>query len=342
MQSEVSLMQDVAGKVAFISGAASGIGFGMAQAFASAGMKVALADIDRDALDRAVKQFGPTAAGIFPVHLDVADIDAWEAAAEQVEHELGPVSVLCNNAGITTGHASVSDLSAARWDLMMRVNVGGVFNGAHTFVKRFQSRGGEAHIVNTASIIGLFGNVKHDTSYTTCKFGIIGFSEALLFELQDTGIGVSVLCPAGVATSIALHSLKNQPSGESHPQHPEKVANRHATLSRAMRPRSVGEHVLKAIRNNTFFIITHPEYRPVVEARMRTLRAAFQEPAQPGYRENFRGPGGSWLAYSRSVHLAAVVAGLANPGASAQRGIAAAWQRSALRQAFGILRNNWH
>lgn len=294
-------MEDVAGKIAFITGGASGIGLGMAEAFVAAGMKAVLADIDEAALQRTAEKFRHQPNAVFPIRLDVSDLPAWEAAAEMVEREFGPVSILCNNAGITTGRAGVSQISAERWSYMMRINLGGVFNGSHTFVKRFMARGSECHIVNTGSIIGLFGNAQHDTSYTTCKFGIVGFSEALLFELEQTNIGVSVLCPAGVATGIALNSLRHQPPGESHPQPRERVEKRHATLGKAMRPRSVGEQVLNGIRRNDFFIITHPEYRPVVQARMHTLRSAFGKPAQPGYRENFRGPGKSWLEYSRRM-----------------------------------------
>jgi NAD(P)-dependent dehydrogenase (short-subunit alcohol dehydrogenase family) len=294
-------MKDTVGKVAFITGGASGIGLGMAEAFVAAGMRVVLADIDEAALDSAVAHFNQTPHAVYPIKLDVSDADAWEAAADRVEHEFGAVSVLCSNAGITTGRAPVSDISPARWNHMIRINLGGVFNGARTFVKRFKARGVEAHIVNTASIIGLFGNAQHDTTYTTCKFGIIGFSESLLFELEQTSIGVSVLCPAGVATSIARNSLRYQPPGESHPQPRERVEKRQATLGRAMRPRSVGEHVLRAIRNDDFFVITHPEYWPVVQARMRTLRFAFGRPAQDGYREGFRGPGKSWLDYAQKI-----------------------------------------
>lgn len=298
-------MRDVRDKVAFITGGSSGIGLGMARAFSAAGMKVVIADISSEALAAASDELAGAGARALPVLLDVTDRQAWPTVVERVEQEFGSVNVLCNNAGLSVGAIPLTELSAARWDLLMNVNLNGVFNGVNAFVKRFIQDGRPAHIVNTASVNGLFCSGPNNTAYTTSKFALVGLSEALLFELRPFGIGVSVLCPGGVATEIARNSRKNQPPGEAHPQPEEKIERRHLMLSLAMKPERVGERVLKAIRHNEFFIITHPEYRPVIEARTKVLLAACHDSAQPGYQEDIKSAGGAWLNYAAAVEDAA-------------------------------------
>ena len=187
-------MERIDGKIAFITGGARGIGFGIARAFAHEGAKLALVDNDEAALNAARAELGErTSVGTFV--LDVRDREAYARVAYETEARLGPVSILCNNAGVGGG-ADVTHMTYEHWDWVMGINLNGVINGIQTFVPRMIEHKIKAHIVNTASGAGLVA--VGGLQYSTSKFAVVGLSEALRLELERFEIGVSVLCPGPV------------------------------------------------------------------------------------------------------------------------------------------------
>jgi NAD(P)-dependent dehydrogenase (short-subunit alcohol dehydrogenase family) len=265
-------MQDVAGKVAFITGGASGVGFGMAKVFLEAGMKVVIADIRQDHLDAAMGLL----PGAHPIRLDVTDRAAMASAAAETERVFGKVHVVCNNAGINLftdiGTATYSD-----WDWIMGVNFGGVVNGVQAFVPRIKAHGEGGHVINTASmasfIVGPGAGI-----YTTSKFAVRGLSEALRWSLAPHGIGVSVLCP-GLVKSTIYESERIRPAHlAGSKMDPAFVARLEQVHKLGMEPEEVGRKVLRGML--AIFdaaLASLPEETPPAE------RLAFEESRRAGY-----------------------------------------------------------
>jgi len=277
-------MRDVTGKVAFITGGASGLGLAMARSFSAAGMNVAIADIEQGSLDRVQAEFNKTNARVITLKVDVTDRDAMEQAARRTEAAFGKIHVVCNNAGVAVGGA-IDAMSYKDWDWVMGVNVAGVINGVQTFVDRIKSHGEGGHIVNTASIAGQVAFAGLGV-YNTSKFAVVGLSEALRADLAVHNIGVSVLCPGVVSTNI-FTSGRNRPSGLQTdadtaslvPNADGSDAQRAARLSEimaaALDPAVVGDMVLAAIQANDAYIFSHPEMQPMVDARSAAIAESF-------------------------------------------------------------------
>ena len=202
-------MEDLKGRTAFITGGARGIGLGIGRAFAHAGVKLAIADIDPDSLAAAKSELAKLTA-VETFNLDVRDREAYARVADEAEARLGAVSILCNNAGV----AAATRLTYEFWDWMLGINLNGVINGIQTFLPRMLERGGGGHIVNTASGAGLAAEGS-DLMYTTSKFAVVGMSEALRRELEPKQIGVTVLCPGPVGTNIVGNSRITQPAARN-------------------------------------------------------------------------------------------------------------------------------
>jgi NAD(P)-dependent dehydrogenase (short-subunit alcohol dehydrogenase family) len=276
-------MDALKAKVVFITGGASGIGLGMAKAFIAAGMKVIIADIRQDHLEEALTSFDGDAANIHFIQLDVTDRNAFEAAAQEAERVFGRVHILCNNAGIYL-YGLIQKATYDDWDWVLDVNLGGVINGIQTFIPRMISHGEGGHIVNTASISGIF--VAGGTGvYTTSKFAVVGLSEALRLDLESENIGVSILCP-GFVNSKIYDCGKTRPdqlanSGYTVRQEIlERLKKVHDEIG--MDPLEVGEKVLSAIRQNKLYIFTHPEFAGEIRRRSEALLAAVpNEAADP-------------------------------------------------------------
>jgi NAD(P)-dependent dehydrogenase (short-subunit alcohol dehydrogenase family) len=265
-------MTQIAGRTAFITGGANGIGLGIARAFAKAGAKLALADVDDEALGRAQDEL----AEITPVKtvvLDVRDRAAYVRAADVVEDALGPVSLLFNNAGVAGG-APIDRMTYEMWDWGLGINLFGVINGVQTFLPRMVERGAGGHILITSSGAGLAATGS-GVLYHTAKFAVVGMAEALAPELASENIGVSVLCPGAVATDIVARTRKMQP--RIHLSDAQRQAGRAmnarntAQLANGTSPDVVGEWVLTAIRKNQLYIHTSAWVAPFVEARTRAL-----------------------------------------------------------------------
>ncbi len=278
-------MQDLAGKVAFITGGASGIGLGMAKAFTAAGMRCVLADLRQDHLDEAGAwaEAAGRAEAVRLIRLDVTDRAAYAAAADEAEAAFGKVHVLCNNAGIGM-LTPISEASFTDWDWAVDANLTGVFNGVKTWLPRIRAHGEGGHIVNTASMAGVVQYSRAGV-YVATKFAVVGFSEALHAELRGETIGVSAFCPGGVRTNIrdwekARPARYARKDGESAPapagppggvtMSPEVIE----LLGRmSWQPEEVGEMVLQGIRDDALYIFTSPEFRPAIEERCEAMLA---------------------------------------------------------------------
>jgi NAD(P)-dependent dehydrogenase (short-subunit alcohol dehydrogenase family) len=281
-------MRDVKGKVACVTGAGCGIGLGIAKAFAAADMKVAVVDLNEKSARQVADSLGSNAA---PFQLDVAKGDAWEVVARKIEKTLGPVRVLCNNAGVTSVHSIFEDtpiekIPPVEWDWMMSVNVNGAYYGLRTFLPRFKSTQEESHIVNTSSMAGIVPQAASiPAGYTTSKYAMAGLTEQLRLELASfPHIGVSMLCPGMVQTKMQANALEIAPHAAGmrgkKPDNPYIGANMAGiSLER------VGERVLQAIRKGQYYIFTHPEYRPLVQAYHRDIDLSFGAPTQAGHMD---------------------------------------------------------
>lgn len=282
-------MRDVAGKVAFITGGASGIGLAMARSFSAAGMKVAIADIEEHALERAAASFAPNNTGIIALRVDVADRDAMARAADETERAFGKVHVVCNNAGVGLS-GPLEEMSFADWDWVVGVNLHGVINGVQTFVQRIIAHREGGHIVNTASLAGLMAAPGLGV-YNTTKFAVVGLSETMRAELGAHEIGVSVLCPGFVNTNI-LASERNRPEvlrARSDAVEPLDLAAYERFVESMLDPAIVGDMTLHAIQQNEAYILTHPELAAGVSGRLADIQAATERWRQ--FREQRGIPG---------------------------------------------------
>ena len=271
-------MHDIAGKAAFITGGASGIGLAMGRAFVEAGMKVMLADIEAEPLARAVA--GLRGIGeVRGVACDVTDAQSVDRAAQATIEAFGKVHVLCNNAGVAGG-SGVEDISAETWRWVVDVNLMGVVHGVRSFLPLMRAHGEGGHIVNTASFAGFVSGMGF-SPYAATKFAVVNMSEGLALQLQPLGIGVSVLCPGFVRTAIS-DSGRNRherygPVPAARSAFAALVAER---VQAGLDPAIVAERVLAAIREDELHIFTHPEMRAEMDERFAAIRAAMDRAAR--------------------------------------------------------------
>jgi NAD(P)-dependent dehydrogenase (short-subunit alcohol dehydrogenase family) len=279
-------MRDVEGKVAFITGGASGGGFGMAQVFLRNGMKVVIADIRQDSLDRAMSALGRT-PDVHAIRLDVSDRAAFARAADEAERVFGKVHLVCNNAGVIV-FLPIEECTYNEWDWIMGVNFFGVVNGCHTFIPRIRKHGEGGHIVNTASMAAYLPSGSAGI-YTAAKFGVLGLSEALRLSLYRYNIGVSCFCPGMIKSGI-YESEKARPAAlaSENVAKAQQVAEKIGEVYKwGMEPVEVGEKVLAAIRRNDMYIFSHPEFKDELREIFEETLAAMPEGDAPPQRLNF-------------------------------------------------------
>lgn len=268
-------MKDLAGKIAFVTGAASGIGLGIATALAQAGVKVMLSDIEEAALASAVEGLKRTNADVASVRADASLKAELQAAAEETRARYGNVHILINNAGVG-GLGPYGAWSDAGWNWTLGVNLMAVVWGIEIFAPMIENQGG-GHIVSTASIAGLISS--SSVPYNVSKYGVVALSEGLRNELGPRGIGVSVLCPGFIRTNIA-DSRRNLPErfaglARGSPlddARRDKLAER---ISRGIDPLYVGELVREGIENDWPYIFTDCEFEPMIEARFTEIKRGF-------------------------------------------------------------------
>jgi NAD(P)-dependent dehydrogenase (short-subunit alcohol dehydrogenase family) len=269
-------MRDFQGKTVIVTGAASGIGLGMAKALAGAGMNVALCDLRPEPLEQArqaIEALGVKAIGI---PTDVSDPTSVAAAGLAVERAFGKLHICVNNAGVAMHGTPVERVKPEEWNWVIGVNVLGVINGIRTFVPMIRNHGEGGHVVNTASISGFFLRAgRNQGAYSMTKYAVVGLSEALEQELEGSGIGISVLSPGAVRTSI-FESAATRPEKFGGPyQRPEQEALRGSFSAASLNPEAVGRRVLRAIQDNEFYVFTHTGERDAVLSRHDRIRAGF-------------------------------------------------------------------
>jgi NAD(P)-dependent dehydrogenase (short-subunit alcohol dehydrogenase family) len=266
-------MNDFGERVAVVTGAANGIGRGIVDRCQKEGMKVVLADVEEEALKKAEGELKAAGADTLAVLTDVSKAEDIESLAKKVLDSFGAVDLLFNNAGVcVSADAAISESTLADWEWLIGVNLWGVIHCLRTFVPIMLQQGTEGHIVNTSSIAGLMSTPGMGIYHVT-KHGIVTLSETLYHELKlsESQIGVSVLCPGHVRTQI-LEAERNRPlelrnpsKDKNHDQQYQRV------IQEGMLPEEVAEHVFKAIRENRFYIFTHPEFKKAIQLRMEDI-----------------------------------------------------------------------
>lgn len=277
-------MKDFAGRTAFVTGGANGIGLGLVRALLAEGCKVAIADVRAEAVDAALAALDTRA--VMGVTLDVASRDAFAAVADRVEAELGPVSLVFNNAGVNL-FQPIDESSFDDWDWVMGVNLGGVINGVGTFVPRMKARGQGGYVVNTASMAAFLCGPSAGI-YNTAKAAVRGLSESLRYSLAPHGIGVSLLLP-GLVKSRIHASEEVRPDALARnavpvdPVFAERLERVHAF---GMEPDVIAQRVLDAVREDRFYIFSHPEFRDELGELFDEILASFEPyPSDPGMEQ---------------------------------------------------------
>ena len=261
-------MRDLRGRVVLVTGGASGIGQGMAHAFSELGARVAIADVDEVHGIEVAKALSRQSFEATYVALDVTDRTSWRAALDQVEARWGPVDILCNNAGASALGMPISSLSPGTWDRSVQLNLTSVYNGVAAVVEGMRSRG-LGHIVNTASVAGLMAEIPNAAAYTATKFGVVGLSETLAAELRPHGIGVTIVCPGAVRTSLWKSS---RPALGLPPNDPSEAAGAPSASPDAMDPLLLGRLIGRAVQESQLYVITHAAYDANIEARFQAIR----------------------------------------------------------------------
>lgn len=272
-------MRDFQGKTAFVTGAASGIGLGLARTFLDRGMNVVMADVETVALDAAAHGLSNYGDRVAKVVADVSVGEEIARAAEEAIARFGKVHVLCNNAGVSRA-GPMEEISVADWQWVIGVNLYGMIHGVRTFVPHMKAHGENCHIVSTSSMSGLTPKPLAGT-YAATKFGMIGFSEVLRDELKDTNIGVSVLCPGWTKTNMPDNG-RNRPErfgGAIDALNDPKLAERNKSYvegsKNGLDPLDLAALVLRAIEEKEFYIFTEPGRRASVQAKIDTVMAGF-------------------------------------------------------------------
>jgi len=265
-----------AGRVAVVTGAASGIGFGLSERFASEGMHVVMADIEEPALAEAAEVLIGRGGEVLPVPTDVSRPEQVDALRDRTLETFGAVHVLCNNAGVAGLGRPLWDLTPGEWAWVLGVNLWGVINGIRSFLPALREQDA-AHVVNTASVAGLVAGILG--AYSVTKHGVVALSEALYFQLlqHGAGVGVSVLCPGWVKTRI-VDSDRNRPAELGPPAElePTQAAVREVGRRRVesgIEPAEVAAHVVDAIRSGRFYVLTHPEMNDAIRRRAEEVLA---------------------------------------------------------------------
>jgi len=269
-------MKDFKDKVAVVTGSASGIGFETAQAFAKLGMRVALLDVRVDEVKAAADTIRASGAHAIGVAVDVTDQASVDKAAESVLAEFGTTDLLMNNAAVFMRGGAIAEIPDDAWHWLLNVNLFGPIHCIRSFLPLIKAHGRGGHIVNTSSISGFVVRDRQNGAYAATKSGLVSFSEALHYDLEDSGIGVSVVLPGPVASDFYLTSAEhrgNLGGPNLYPTTPPDTAA-------GMKPAEVAARIIEGIRDNRFFIATHTGTRPMLESRHADLMAAYDAAAE--------------------------------------------------------------
>jgi NAD(P)-dependent dehydrogenase (short-subunit alcohol dehydrogenase family) len=268
-------MQDLAGRVAVITGGASGIGLATARCLAREKMRMVLADIQQDALDVAVEEIQSLGAETLGVRIDVGDLDQVKALADTTVTHFGGAHLIFNNAGVAV-FGPIQEMKHEDWEWVLRVDLWGVIHGVEAFVPRMIAQNQGGHIVNTASFAGLVPNEGLGV-YCVAKYGVVALSECLHRDLRPHSIGVSVLCPMVLQTNIE-RSERNRPAELGGPQasRPRNAQEQANLRGRVLSPEFAAEKVVQAVKKGELYIHTHDEARPFIRRRFERIDWAFE------------------------------------------------------------------
>jgi NAD(P)-dependent dehydrogenase (short-subunit alcohol dehydrogenase family) len=267
-------MNELSGKVAAVTGAASGLGRAMALAFASEGMDLALADVDEPGLKNTGDLVSSHGVKTYAMRVDVSKQDQVDEFAARAVAKLKAVHLVCNNAGVAVSGAAWEN-SSAEWQWILGVNLWGAVHGVRAFAPRLIAQD-EGHIVNTASVAGLISPPGMG-AYCVTKHAVVALSESLHHDLRERGsrVGVSVLCPAYVPTGIADSERSLPPGISSSEKSTERLAKeaalRKAVAAGKLSADDVARAVVAAVKENRFYILTHPAIKGAVRARMEDI-----------------------------------------------------------------------
>lgn len=279
-------MRTFEGRVAVVTGAASGIGRGIAEACAGAGMKVVLADVRPDALAATAAVLRDGGAQVLAVPTDVRDPAQVQALADETVAAFRGVHLVCNNAGVASSSSLLWEASLSEWDWHIGVMLMGTVHGIRSFVPMMLDHGDEGHVVNTASMGGLITGSDSQAVYMTVKHGVVALTEGLQHQLAGVTdrIGCSVLCPAWVASDVFANFERLRPEGVPSPAATTEGAAlvdlQQQFLAAGMPARAAGELVLDAVRSQQFYVLTHPAWASMVAARAQAIVDG-GDPARP-------------------------------------------------------------
>ena len=266
-------MESLKDRTAVVTGGASGIGRALCLAFAGEGARIVVADIDDAGMAETARGVAKAGSKAITVETDVTKLASVQSLADRAFGEFGRVHVLCNNAGVAV-HGSLDSASHRDWEWVLGVNLWGVIHGVEAFVPRMIAQKEPGHIVNTASMAGLIASQGLGV-YNTSKYAVVGLSETLQKDLRPHNIGVSVLCPMGVSTNIRT-SERNRPVDLQNPSGPE-ANDWFQLIGRYLTPEEVAGRVLRAVKANRLYVITHEEAREPLRRRFERMDRAFEE-----------------------------------------------------------------
>jgi NAD(P)-dependent dehydrogenase (short-subunit alcohol dehydrogenase family) len=280
-------MIDFAGRTAFVTGGANGVGIGLVRALLAEGCKVAMADIRQESIDKAMAMLDNRE--VMGVQVDVSSRDGMAEAADKVEAQFGPVTLLFNNAGVNL-FQSIEDSSYTDWDWLMGVNLSGPINGVMTFVPRMIAHGKGGYIVNTASMAGWLASGSPGI-YNTTKFAVRGMSESLRYSLAPHGIGVSCVCP-GLVKSYIYASDDIRPDALKADAKPvntagvQRLAGMHEV---GMEPDVIGARILQGMREGQTYIFPMPDHKEELAEYFQEVLSDYRDyPQDPGYDERIK------------------------------------------------------
>ena len=275
-------MMDVSGKLAFITGGASGLGFATASALAAKGAGVILADIDADRAAKAAKTLRDQGANALGIQLDVTDEQSWVSAGEQAR-AFGAVQILCSNAGVGGGSGPFEEYDTEVWRWNYAVNAHAHLYACRTFLADMKASKEPGHLVITSSMVAIVPP-PISVAYISSKYATLGIAMALRNELADTGVGISVLMPGMSATRIVETTRDLRPAQGETGVAAETSQAMQGVLAGGMSPARIGERVVRAIENGDYWIFTHPEWKALAERVTADMLASFEESADPAYQ----------------------------------------------------------